>query len=93
MDPTSAGFFVPGDDWFWPEVRVHAEYLLSEDLLKFPAPDQERRYKENDQQIVTGVVICLRRSHRASFCKADVRYEQIDERDDWICRCHFTGCK
>jgi len=65
----------------WPEVRIHAEHLASEDLLNFLAPTRikERRYKENEQQIVTGVVICLRSSHRTSFCKADVRYEQIDE--------------
>jgi len=64
-----------------PEGRIHAEHLSSEDLLIFLAPPliKERRYKENGQQIVTGIVICQHRNHRASFCKADVRYEQIDE--------------
>jgi len=29
---------------FWPEIRVHADYLSSEDLLKSPAsPDQREK--------------------------------------------------
>ena len=27
----------------WPEVRVHAEYLSSEDLIKFPDPPPDQR--------------------------------------------------
>ena len=86
--------FILGKDKLWPEVRIHAEYLSLENLLKFLAPHRPKREGiENDQQIVTGVVIYLRRSHRASFCKADVRYEQIDERDDQTCGRYFSGCK
>ena len=62
------------------EVRVNAEYLSSDDLLKFSeAPSQKREYKENGQQIITDVVIYMHRSHRASFCKDNARHEQINE--------------
>jgi len=42
----------------------------------------------NEQQIITGAIIHRCNGNRASIRKADVRYEQINERDDHSCGRH-----